>query len=291
MAGRLRIWLERTFPGEVLVRVLGVLGLLGVGLLASWFNQGRYHLVLGGDVLEVRRGVFLPIGDRPFQPAEGPAPSAYAPVELPPGWSVARERRTFRDRAELDQELFALLLGLSRFHVDRVARAQDGKGLAEAERVIAQVARIPAISLRQRMEVERLEHLLAYQRAVLEIEKAQRTLQRTRDELSAAVQAGAVPADAALISMRAAAALRALRSDPGDEASARPRPSSDRRDPVERRAPAVGGETRAQERAADREAVAPAGEPARDGRGSTSNDALVRSSSTSTTATVSAPFR
>jgi hypothetical protein len=92
----------------VLVTVV-VLALVGLVLwLLAERNARQWSLVLDEGVLQVKKGILLPVGRQPFKTDDPLLAQAYAPLKPPPGAKL-EEDRTFDDRAALDQALYELL--------------------------------------------------------------------------------------------------------------------------------------------------------------------------------------
>jgi hypothetical protein len=76
--------------------------------LMSMINHRRFFIENEKGYLVVKKGMFLPYGRENYVPEEPDLRATYAPVKLPAG--TATQPREFADRAELDRELFNLLM-------------------------------------------------------------------------------------------------------------------------------------------------------------------------------------
>lgn len=188
-------------------RILGVgvviLGGVGLWILASELNTRRYHLLIEADRCVVTRGVYLPIGHRPFQPSDPALKAAYAPFEVPGTLALARGDHLYRDRVRLDQALFELYRALAAHGVESSDGAHGGpRDLDLTERALARIEALPGLSLGQREVVRQVERTLHYHQAFAEIAALEGRLGTLSSWLSEA-KGLEVAVDAELLAKRA----------------------------------------------------------------------------------------
>jgi hypothetical protein len=190
--------MTETVPGRGVARTakgllawLLVLGLLAaVGWLLSERNARVWALVPEEGRLVVRRGMFLPVGTRPYQPSDPALAKVYAPIVPPPGTTLPA-RREFLDESDLDRALYDLLAAWAREDVTSGDPARLERGLGYLERAMD----LPAISASQRDSLAGLQAESGYF-------EARRLLERARAELVEAAR-----------KLRGTAASRSSRAD------------------------------------------------------------------------------
>ena len=196
-------------------RILGVgvviLGGAGLWILASELNTRRFHLNIEAERCVVTRGVYLPMGHRPFRPADTALESAYAPFELPGSLALARGSRLFRDRVRLDQALFELYRALAAHGVESSPgdASRGPRDLNLTERALSRIDALPGLSLGQREMVRELERTLHYYQAFGELEALTGRLATLSSWLNEAQGLG-VAVDAEVLAKRARNAHDAL---------------------------------------------------------------------------------
>lgn len=209
-------------------RALGTLatlaGLIGVWVLASWLNTHRYHLLVGPIEVEAHRGVWLPLGHRPFVPENRELEPAYRPFPLPEGFAVARGEQTFPDRVQLDQALQQILYDAARYALEPArGDSKAARDPALAERYLEQLAHLPGLNERQRAGSRYLIRLLGYHKARAILEESQKELTAASAWLRKAALEPPVRTDAERLARRAERALEILeassRSGRGTEAT------------------------------------------------------------------------
>lgn len=154
---------------------LVLLGLVAGGVyFASWLNSRRYFLIVDKTEARVAMGRMLPVGHRPYVPADPALRRAYEPIPLPGGMKLPRGTTTFTDRVELDQALYRLLKDATEFTL-----AADNKRTPElTERYLTQIKGLAGITVQQQLEISKLERDVQYVRARGLLENAKKDLER-----------------------------------------------------------------------------------------------------------------
>jgi len=155
-----------------------ILVLLGaVGYLLSERNHRTYSLVRQGSTLVVMRGVMLPIGSEPYQPADRALAEIYAPIPIQNDSTGDLLSHTYSDRDELDRELFHTLSGWinARLSADNVEK------LNEAVTYLHRAEKLSGITDDERKQLDEM-------RAEAGFYEGRAKLDEGLDSLSAALQ-------------------------------------------------------------------------------------------------------
>lgn len=203
--------------------LLVFLGLIGSVLyLMSERNARRYYLAPEESKLVIKRGLFMPRGERPYRPDDPLLSEVYAPVAIPQ-WVTAREMRVFEERSELDAALAETLVGWAR----ELAKTQTRESVEDAIHYLERARKLPATSAAQQRVIKELEREVAYHQARAKVETAAETLESAVEDLKRASGARGPNAAKALILLpEIEAEILMLRSRLGATERARPAESS-----------------------------------------------------------------
>ena len=155
-----------------------VIILLGIIVyLTSLLNARTYFLVFEKNKLKVEQGILFPAGRKTFTPSEQSMVLAYAPVDVPGGYTPARKIKRCNGILELNTSLFDEILKMTEFLIKRGTEQDYKKALLLAERA----SRIPGIDLKRKERLDNLYARLAVEKIELtfsEIEKKLISLKR-----------------------------------------------------------------------------------------------------------------
>ena len=192
------------------LRLSVVLSLALIWVFASWLNTYRFHLIVGATDVEVHRGLWLPVGHRGFVPDREELRAAYRPLRIPDGFPIARGRRMYFDRVQLDQALHQIYHDITSYALEPLPDQRRARNPDLADRSLQQLSRLPGLTLRQRQRVEQLGALLAYYRGVSDLARVVTGLERACASFLGSAGAPRVPRDAERWGLRAARALEVL---------------------------------------------------------------------------------
>ncbi|MDF1565055.1 MAG: hypothetical protein P1V51_18605, partial [Deltaproteobacteria bacterium] len=123
-------------------------------------NSRRYFLVAEEGNLVVKRGIFFPVGEKPYTPDEPRLAQAYASIPLPPeGFEAGKA--SFNERADLDQALFDLLIEWARDRIQSGDPSRLERGIAYLRRAET----LPAYTIAQEQALATLEGQVAFYEA------------------------------------------------------------------------------------------------------------------------------
>ena len=145
--------------------LLIILALCGVIVaLLSELNSRRYFLVVEGNRLGVKKGIYFVTGHDAYRPADPKTAGLYGPIELPAGYQAA-QTRMFEDLASLNREFGEVLIRLAKQGVVADDEKTYRKGKAYLERAVkmqgldaGQLETIQALNA----DVDYIEAKLAY---------------------------------------------------------------------------------------------------------------------------------
>ncbi|MFN7130939.1 MAG: IF-2 protein [Myxococcales bacterium] len=166
---------------------LAILLLAGAVLfLLSERNARSFGVELQAGELVVNKGRMLPVGSRPYAPAERVLAEAYAP--FPAFGDVTGEllQTRFEDRDALDRALFRTLRGWAEPRVE----SDDPKRLKEAVRLIDRMALLRGISDEQHAQLTDLRGRIAYFEGRMRLEESLAALRGALGELKLAGESG-----------------------------------------------------------------------------------------------------
>jgi len=171
-----------------LVLFLLFLGLaFGLLYLVAERNARRYFLVPEDGNLVVKRGIFFPIGQKPYLPDDPSLAKAYAPIPLPASGTKIKQQ-AFAERSDLDRSLFDTLLAWSKTRI----HSGDPKTLEKGIKYLSRAEELPTYTDTQRQALEELQGEVAYYEAkrrlrqsVDSLEDVVKKLARARDSGSA----------------------------------------------------------------------------------------------------------
>lgn len=177
--------------GRALKNLLLFLLFLGLAFgllyLVAERNARRYFLVPEDGNLVVKRGIFFPIGQKPYLPDDPTLAKAYAPIPLPASGTKIKQQ-AFAERSDLDRSLFDTLLGWSKTRI----HSGDPKTLELGIKYLGRAEKLPTYTDKQRQALEELQGEVAYYEAkrrlrqsVESLEDVVKKLARARDSGSA----------------------------------------------------------------------------------------------------------
>ncbi|MBI5526230.1 MAG: hypothetical protein HY897_07830 [Deltaproteobacteria bacterium] len=119
--------------GTVILWTIIVGLLVALAWLLSEINSRKFFIESEKGYLVVKKGNFLPMGRDNWTPEDPELRTVYAPIKLPAGQSIPA--REFADRAEMDREIWSILMRLSQDRIYSEDAGEFSLGAAYMERL------------------------------------------------------------------------------------------------------------------------------------------------------------
>lgn len=163
--------LQRRFRGNrVLFLGVAVLFLVGIIVyLLSLIHSKKFFLVVEGDSLVVKKGIFFLMGAEVYQPADPVQAALYTPVQLPRDKQGLREEE-FDDLPSLNRDFGATLISLA----DELLFSGDEGKYQYGKSLLERTKNLYGLDSRQQHQIDALSADVDYlegKRAYLEVEK------------------------------------------------------------------------------------------------------------------------
>lgn len=162
----------------------------GLLYLVADRNARRYFLVPEGGNLVVKRGIFFPIGEKPYLPDDPGLAAAYAPIPLPPS-GFKSGPKAFDERSDLDRTLFDQLLDWAKTRI----HSGDTKTLEKGIYYLRRAEKLPTYTEAQRTSLDELQGEVAYYEAKRKLADAVKSLENVADKLRQARDSGSARAN------------------------------------------------------------------------------------------------
>ncbi len=179
--------------GRALKNLLLLILVLALGFgflyLVAERNARRYFLVPEGGNLVVKRGIFFPVGEKPYLPDDPGLAAAYAPIPLPAtGPKVGPQ--DFEERSDLDRTLFDELLAWAKPRI----HSGESKSMEKGIYYLRRAEKLPTYTEAQRTTLEELQGEVSYYEAKRRLGDAVDTLEKVAQQLKRARDSGSARA-------------------------------------------------------------------------------------------------